>query len=78
MKKLLTLLVCVVTAGFCQAQMPELATEDFSSGYVAPLGIENAGDNRLFILEKAGRVWIAFADGSKSNMPFLNIIITSI
>jgi glucose/arabinose dehydrogenase len=74
MKKLFTLLVCVVTASFCQAQMPELELQEFSTGYVAPLGIENAGDDRLFILEKAGRVWIAFSDGSKSNTPFLNIV----
>ncbi len=74
MKKLLTLLVCVVAASFCKAQMPELELNVFSAGYVAPLGIENAGDDRLFILEKAGRVWIAFPDGSKSDMPFLNIV----
>ncbi|MEO5572748.1 MAG: PQQ-dependent sugar dehydrogenase [Bacteroidia bacterium] len=55
--------------------LPKIRLDDFSEGYTAPLGIENAGpfDNRLFIVEKGGKIWICDSAGKKSNKPFLNI-----
>lgn len=53
--------------------LPKLKLQDFSDGYIAPLDIENCGDSRLFIVEKAGKIWICDSDGNKSSSPFLNI-----
>ena len=44
------------------------------SGLTQPVFIANAGDgsNRLFIVERTGRIWI-FADGTLLPSPFLDI-----
>jgi len=54
-------------------RLPAIRLDDFSKGYDQPVGIENAGDSRLFIVERTGRIWICNASGQKSIMPFLNI-----
>lgn len=43
-----------------------------SQGLRAPLGIETAGDKRMFILERHGLIWI-FDDGSLLSEPFLDL-----
>jgi glucose/arabinose dehydrogenase len=76
MKKL-TFLVCMVTSAISiQAQtnsLPKLRLQEFSTGYNSPLGIENAGDSRLFIVEKEGKIWACDSAGNKSPFPFLDI-----
>ncbi len=45
----------------------------FADGFTAPLAIENAGDDRLFIVERAGVIKILNSDGSTNTDPFLDI-----
>lgn len=45
----------------------------FSSGYLNPLGIENCGDSRLFIVEQGGRIIICDSVGTRHTQPFLDI-----
>ena len=57
---------------------PEPATGDilatlFATGLSAPVAIENAGDERLFVVERAGTIRIVGADGSVQSTPFLDI-----
>jgi glucose/arabinose dehydrogenase len=43
------------------------------SGLVAPVDVVHAGDDRLFIVERAGRIRILRADGQLEPVPFLDI-----
>lgn len=45
----------------------------FSSDYSSPLGIENCGDGRLFIVERQGRIIICDSTGKRLQKPFLDI-----
>ncbi len=76
MKKITLLFVMLLGATIARSQnnqLPKIKLEDFSEGFDQPLGIENAGDSRLFIVERTGRIWICDANGTKSTVPFLNI-----
>ncbi len=52
---------------------PDLELSNFATGFVNPVDIANAGDERLFIVEQAGLVWVLDADGNKFPEPFLDI-----
>lgn len=54
-------------------QLPEIKRYPFSRGYESPVGIEHAGDSRLFIVERGGKIWIATVRGKKKPGPFLDI-----
>ena len=43
------------------------------SGFFGPTDISNAGDERLFIVERSGRIRILNQDGSVNDDPFLDI-----
>jgi len=75
MKKILICLMALGATGSCfaQAVMPELALEEFSEGFSVPIGIENCGDERLFIVEQTGMIWIVNAAGIKSASPFIDL-----
>ncbi len=82
MKKITFVLGLLFAAASLNAQtqqvtnaLPKIRLDLFSDGYNQPLGIENAGrfDNRLFIVEKGGKIWISDSAGNKSMMPFLDI-----
>ena len=45
----------------------------FASGFSAPLNIQNAGDDRLFVVEQGGVIKVVNADGSINPTPFLDI-----
>ena len=45
----------------------------FASGLNRPVGIANAGDYRLFVIEQSGTIKIVEADGSVRPTPFLDI-----
>ncbi|MHC4607783.1 MAG: PQQ-dependent sugar dehydrogenase [Planctomycetota bacterium] len=51
----------------------EVALEPFASGLVRPTVIRNAGDDRLFVTEKPGRIRIVGSDGTVVPTPFLDI-----
>jgi len=45
----------------------------FATGFSSPLNIQNAGDDRLFVVEQGGRIKIVNSDGSVNPTPFLDI-----
>lgn len=45
----------------------------FSSGFVRPCDITHCGDDRLFVVEQRGMIWILDQNGNKLPNPFLNI-----
>lgn len=51
----------------------DIDLESFGTGFINPVGIKNAGDSRLFIVEKSGYVHILNSDGSTNITPFLDI-----
>lgn len=53
--------------------LPMLALDPFASGLVLPVGIVSAGDDRLFVVEKAGRIRVVQPDGTVLAPPFLDI-----
>lgn len=55
------------------AAMPTLVIEPFASGFLRAVGIVSAGDERLFIVEKDGKIRILQPDGSILEPPFLDI-----
>lgn len=72
MKKAFTLISMMQLFSFCvHAQQIKLV--QFSSGYSSPLGIENCGDSRLFIVEREGRIMICDSTGKRLSKPFLDI-----
>src|SRR5438874_1327598 len=75
MKNIFPFLILLLLSAFAKAQtpLPQIKLQQFAQGFNQPIGIENAGDNRLFILEKEGKIRILDLDGNKSNQPFLDI-----
>lgn len=55
------------------AQTPQVDLFTWSTGYAFPVDIANAGDSRLFIVERDGRIQIADANGQMNPQPFLDI-----
>jgi glucose/arabinose dehydrogenase len=57
----------------------EVDIELFKNGFTNPVDIQNAGDDRLFVVEQSGIIKILNADASINAEPFLNIssIVTS-
>lgn len=45
----------------------------FASGLTSPVGITNAGDNRLFVVNQRGFIHIISSDGIVNSQPFLDI-----
>ncbi len=69
MKKLLFLVLITVNWG----QSQTISLEPFAVGLSQPIVITNAGDARLFIAEKFGKIKIVNSNGSLEATPFLDI-----
>ena len=52
---------------------PNLSLQSESSGFSRLVDIANCGDNRLFVVERDGRIRIILADGTVLPTPFLDI-----
>lgn len=50
-----------------------LTLKPFVSGFKKPVDIAHAGDNRLFIVEQDGYIWIVDSLGNRAAQPFLDI-----
>lgn len=71
MKKLI---LCVVALSFVIAGNAQtISVEVVASGFNRPIDIQNAGDDRLFIVEQDGVIQILSEDGNTNGTPFLNI-----
>lgn len=71
-RKLLFLALVPGTLSFAQTPV-RIVLEPFASGFSAPVDIAHAGDDRLFIVERAGRIKILQQDGTTLPTMFLNI-----
>ncbi len=72
MKKLinyLTLIFLCCNSSFSQSVL----LESFGPSFNSPVEIKNAGDERLFVVEKSGKIKILNPDGSVNSTPFLDI-----
>jgi glucose/arabinose dehydrogenase len=50
-----------------------IGLETFASGFTSPVEITNAGDSRLFVVEKGGKIKILNSNGTTNTTAFLNI-----
>ena len=72
MKKYFTLATLLLSVSWLNAQI-QLKLVPFSQGYTRPLGIENCGDSRLFIVQQTGQIIVCDSTGHRHNTPFLDI-----
>ena len=72
MKKLFPLACMLILCCALFAQ-PSIQLNDFATGFDDPLDIVNCGDERLFVVEQKGKIWILDANGNKLPTPFLDI-----
>ncbi len=71
MKKLLPLFICCLF--LLKNTNAQVSLQQFASGFTRPCDIANCGDDRLFIVEQRGYIWILDKNGNKLPTPFLNI-----
>lgn len=70
MKTVLSLITFLhVSFSFSQT----IGLTSFGTGFSSPVGIENAGDSRLFIVEQGGLIRILNTNGTINATPFLNV-----
>lgn len=68
------LLFVMMTTSQAQLAIPyTVDLEPVASGFSSPVDIANAGDDRLFVVERGGRIRILNTDGSINPSPFLDI-----
>lgn len=72
MKKYFTLLILLLCNQLLIAQST-IALQSFSAGYTSPVGIENCGDSRIFIVQQNGQIMVSDSTGHKRIQPFLDI-----
>lgn len=77
MKTSILAIACLVLSVFVKAQnfnLPQLKLKPFAEGFKYPIDLANAGDDRLFVVERLGKIWVIDKDGNRlSDKPFLNI-----
>ena len=70
MKKILQLcFLLFATASFSQT----VGLQTFASGFSSPVAIVNAGDERLFVVQRGGLIRIVNANGTINATPFLSL-----
>src|SRR5688572_7385079 len=52
--------------------LPDISLIPWSNGFSSPVGIEHAGDERLFVVEQTGKIRVVYPDG-KWKSHFLNL-----
>jgi len=73
MKRIALLCSAALLVGVSLHAQPNFTLQPFASGLSEPVDITNAGDDRLFIVEKRGAIQIIDARGVKLATPFLDI-----
>jgi glucose/arabinose dehydrogenase len=70
----LVILILLITLGFSRIySQPRINLIKFTDGFTNPVCITNAGDDRLFIVEQAGKIIIVDSLGNANGVPFLDI-----
>lgn len=70
MKKILPFLIVLCTF---QTIAQTINLETFASGFSSPVAITNAGDSRLFVVQRSGAIRIINANGTINATNFLNL-----
>ncbi|KAA3621778.1 MAG: T9SS C-terminal target domain-containing protein [Flavobacterium sp.] len=73
MKNLIPLLLCILLPFLASAQLIEIEQFNVGGSFNQPVDLQNAGDDRLFVVEKAGIIKILNSDGSINATPFIDI-----
>lgn len=74
MKKLFSSLIASLYLITVVAQLPNISlVQVVGTGLSSPIGLTNCGDNRLFVIEQAGRIKIVSKSGVITSTPFLDI-----
>ncbi len=73
MKKTILLFFLVTFTTYSYSQVPDIEIMLIADGFNGPLDIQNAGDDRLFIVEQSGTIDILNNDGTVNPQPFINI-----
>ncbi|MDX2250423.1 MAG: PQQ-dependent sugar dehydrogenase [Bacteroidia bacterium] len=75
MKPVFLCLIVIVffLRGFSLFAQPTLVLEPFVNGFSQPVDIANAGDSRLFIVQRNGYIFIVDSAGNAKADPFLDI-----
>ncbi len=73
MKNLIPVLLCMLLPFYASAQQIEIEQFNIGGSFDQPVDLQNAGDDRLFVVEKAGIIKILNSDGSINATPFLDI-----
>ena len=71
MEKIISVIVFVILAQVSHSQM--ISLEQYVTGLSSPTDIANAGDDRLFVVERRGKVKIIDKDGNLLETPFIDI-----
>lgn len=71
MKKLLLCISFLIFSSILKAQ--DVSIEFFKGNFDNPLSLQHANDERLFIVEKGGKIKIIQDDGTVNTIPFLDI-----
>ena len=71
-RKTITILTCLFASFYVTAQA-ESPLVTFASGLTSIVGITNAGDERLFVVNQRGTIHIINSAGTVSPQPFLDI-----
>lgn len=70
----LYLLIIATMAVFCTVHaQPAIGLETYASGFTYPLHVTNAGDERLFVVQRQGKIRIIDGSGTVLATPFLDI-----
>ena len=71
--KSLWILAVLLNSTLIADAQPELSLEKFATGLSVPVDITHAGDDRIFVVEKAGLIRIVTSEGNLMPEPFLDI-----
>lgn len=67
-------LLSALSCALLSAQNPvRIQLQNFATGFSSPVDVAHCGDDRLFVVERAGVIKIVGPDGTVSPTPFLNI-----
>lgn len=68
-----TAIVFLVLLSLNYSHSQTIGLETFATGFTSPLEITNAGDSRLFVVEKGGKIKILNSNKTTNATPFLDI-----
>ena len=68
-----TLFFALFLSACLQGQTPQFRLVTWAADFDRPVDITHCGDNRLFVVEQQGFIWVLDSLGKRSTKPFLDI-----